>query len=111
MIGFDAVITEIGGLDAAELRRWIEERWVCPESSGSGYLFRDVDVARVRLILELRRELLIDEEAMPVVLRLLDQVYALRRRLKAMRAALDQEPEAVRRALLTRLGSFLDGDA
>jgi chaperone modulatory protein CbpM len=111
MIGFDAVIMEVRGLAKEELARWIEERWVCPEASGGGYLFREVDVARVRLILELRHELAIDEEAMPVVLRLLDQVYALRRRLKAMRAALDAQPEAVRQALLTRFGSFLEDDA
>ena len=110
MIGFDAVIAEIGGLGEAELRRWIEERWVCPEISAGAYLFREVDVARVRLILELRRELLIDEEAMPVVLRLLDQVYALRRRLNAMRAALDAQPEEVRRTLLAQLGSFLEDE-
>ena len=110
MIGFDAVIAEVGGLEARELRRWIEERWVRPEGSGDVYMFREVDVARVRLIVELRYELAIDEEAMPVVLRLLDQVYALRRRLKAMSAAFDAQPEAVRRALLTQVGTFLSED-
>jgi chaperone modulatory protein CbpM len=110
MIGFDAVIMEVRGLGPEELRRWIEERWVRPQASGGGYLFHEVDVARVRLILELRHELAIDEEAMPVVLRLLDQVYALRRRLKAMRAALDAQPEELRQTLLAQLASLLEDD-
>jgi chaperone modulatory protein CbpM len=38
----------------------------------------------VRLIRELRDELAVNEEALPVVLSLLDQLYALRRRVRAM---------------------------
>jgi chaperone modulatory protein CbpM len=103
MIGIDAVMRLIGGLQEAELRHWIEERWVRPEPASEGYVFREVDVARVRLIVELRRELAIDEEALPVVLQLLDQVYALRRRLRAMTEALDAQPAAVREAVRARL--------
>lgn len=106
MIGFEAVIALVGGLEERELRHWIEERWVRPESGGSGYVFREVDIARVRLIVELRNDLAIDEEAMPVVLGLLDQVYALRRRLKAMCAAVDAQPEAVRAAIRAELGTL-----
>ncbi len=104
MIGFEAVIGLLGDLDAAELRRWIEERWVRPETAAEGYLFHEVDVARVRLIRELRHDLAFDDEAMPVVLQLLDQVYALRRRLRAMRDAVEAQPLEVRTALRARLG-------
>ena len=103
MIGIDALIRMIAGLQEAELRRWIDERWVRPEAMSGGYVFREVDVARVRLIVELRRELAIDEEALPVVLQLLDQVYALRRRLRAMSEAIDAQPDAVRAAVQKRL--------
>src|SRR5260370_32147375 len=77
MIGMDAVMRLIGGVQEAELRHWIEERWVRPEPASEGYVFREVDVARVRLIVELRRELAIDEEALPVVLQLLDRLIPL----------------------------------
>jgi chaperone modulatory protein CbpM len=106
MIGVDAVIRLMNGLEEQELRRWIEERWVRPEAAGGDYLFREVDVARVQLIVELRHELAIDEEAMPVVLRLLDQIYALRRRLKATLAAIETQPEEVRAALRAQLAAF-----
>ncbi len=64
-----------------------------PESRHEGYVFHEIDVARVRLIVELRRDLAIGEEAMPVLLNLLDQLYALRRRLKALADAIDALPE------------------
>jgi chaperone modulatory protein CbpM len=108
MISFDALMRLIGDVQAEELRRWIDERWVRPEGDGPAYVFHEVDVARVRLIRELRFELAIDDEAMPVVLRLLDQVYALRRRLRAAREAIEAQPDAVRRAVRARLGGWED---
>lgn len=104
MISFDAVIRLVGNVEAGELRHWIEERWVRPEAEQGGYLFHEVDVARVRLIRELRYELAIDEEALPVVLHLLDQVYALRRRLRQLSDAVEAQPADLREAILTRLG-------
>jgi chaperone modulatory protein CbpM len=105
MISFETVIGLVEGLEAEELRRWISEHWVRPESGTQGYLFAEVDVARVRLIRELRHELAIDEEAMPVVLQLLDQVYSLRRRLRVMIEAIDAQPEEIRAALRARIGA------
>src|SRR5260370_39881921 len=99
MIGIEAVMRLIGDLQETELRHWIAERWVRPEPASEGYVFRDVDVARVRLIVELRRDLAIDEEALPVVLQLLDQSYALRRRLPAISMALDSQPVEARHAI------------
>ncbi len=84
MIGFEAVCRMVEGIEPQELERWIHERWVLPESQPEGYVFHEIDVARVRLIVELRRDLAVGEEAMPVLLNLLDQLYALRRRMKAL---------------------------
>ena len=46
MIDFDAVMGKIEGLEAHELRQWIEERWVRVEQGDRGFLFHEVDVAR-----------------------------------------------------------------
>lgn len=104
MIGLAGVLRLVRDLHEVELRRWIEERWVRPEPTSEGYVFREVDVARVQLIVELRHDLAIDDEAMPVVLHLLDQVYALRRRLKAVSDAIEAQPEGAREAVRARLG-------
>ncbi len=107
MISFEAVIRLVGDVEAGELRHWIEQSWVRAEILDQGYGFHEVDVARIRLIRELTRELAIDEEAMPVVLGLLDQVYALRRRLRLVQAAIAQQPEDTRQRLLALLGADL----
>ena len=55
-----------------------------------------MDVARVQLILEIRHEFAIDDEALPLVLGLLDQVYDLRRQLRRMCDAMAAQPPEVR---------------
>lgn len=102
MMSFDAVLRLVR-VEAPDLDHWIEERWVLPERCEAGYLFREIDVARVHLIVELRRDLAIDDEAMPLVLRLLDQIYHLRRRLKALTDAVEAQPPELRNAVLKRL--------
>lgn len=102
MIDIDAVC-RLCGLKAGELERWIGEQWVLPESGAAGYVFHEVDVARVHLIVEMKRELALDEEAIPVVLRLLDQLYALRRRLKAVTSAIESLPPELRDAVMAKL--------
>lgn len=92
MIAFEAVLRQVRGLDAAVLERWIAARWVLPERAAGGYVFHEIDVARVHLIVELTRDMMIDEETIPVVLGLLDQVYALRKRLTALARAIDALP-------------------
>lgn len=103
MIVFEDLVHRLEGLDRTDLTRWIENRWVLPEPRGQSWIFHEVDVARVELILEIRREFAVDEEAVPLVLGLLDQVYDLRRQLRRMCDALAAQPrevqEAVRRAL------------
>ena len=103
MIDLDALLREIEGLDAEELRHWIAEQWVRAEESERGFFFYEVDVARVRLIRELRHELAIGDEAIPVILQLLDQVYALRRRLRRLCEAIDAQPLEARDAVRAHL--------
>ena len=108
MIAFDELLRQMRGLDRRDLMRWVDNRWVLPERQDQTWLFHEVDVARVELILEIRREFAIDEEALPLVLGLLDQVYDLRRQLRRMCDALAAQPRevqaAVRRALPPRTG-------
>ena len=99
-IPFEAVCAEITVLDAAELERWVSRRWVRPVGGSGRWLFREADVARVRLLVELH-QLELGEAAMPVVLSLLDQLYEERGRLRRLRAALEQvAPSDLRAALL-----------
>ncbi len=89
MIDIDVLITRIPGLHAPDLERWIANDWVRPARESGAYLFHDIDVARVQLICELRSEMQIDEEVLPVVLSLLDQLYGARRQMRELAAALE----------------------
>jgi len=96
------------GLPREELLSWIERRWVLPLDQSGEYVFAEGDVARVQMIVELRRDLAIDEEAMSVVLDLLDKLYGLRRQMRDLLAAIDELPDSQRDKLLSRISR---GDA
>jgi chaperone modulatory protein CbpM len=104
LVTFEEVVAEIE-IGAAELHGWIEQNWVLPVVEQDDYLFDPSDVARVRLIAELHRDLGVNEEAMPVVLRLLDQVYGLRKALGELNDAIQELPESCRRELQEKLRS------
>ena len=104
MITIETLCVEVRGVARDDVERWVGEAWVRPDGAPGAYLFRDIDVARVRLIVELRETLRLDEEALPVVLSLMDQLYEERRRLRRMRDALVAVPDDVRRVLAEMLG-------
>lgn len=94
MIGIEGVLVHVRGLGEAELRAWIEEGWVRPQRRGDELVFEEIDLARCRLILELREELEVNEAAMPVVLQLLDRLHATRRQLRRLAEALERARDA-----------------
>ena len=104
MIDVELLFARISRLDPRELDRWVSMAWVRTEAGGDGYLFREIDVARVALIRELADDMKVGDEALPVVLSLLDQLYDARRRMREMGQALAEvAPEDIRHALLLRL--------
>ena len=102
MITLEMLPLHVSGVRLDDVRRWIDHAWVRPDGGPDAWLFQPIDVARIRLIVELRDELSVNEEALPAVLLLLDQVYAARRQMRAICEALESAPdarEAVREAL------------
>jgi chaperone modulatory protein CbpM len=104
MITLEMLCLEVRGLRAEDVLRWIAHEWVRAEPQDGGYAFSEIDVARVRLIRELRNDMLVNEEALPVVLSLLDQIYDMRRRMRRMQSLLDETmPQDLRVELVRRL--------
>lgn len=103
MIAFDDLLNRFRDLERRELARWVENRWVLPERHAETWVFHEVDVARIELILTIRRDFAIDDEATELVLGLLDQVYGLRRQMRRLCDAVAGQPQdvqdAIRRAL------------
>ncbi|HEY0418690.1 MAG TPA: chaperone modulator CbpM [Acetobacteraceae bacterium] len=109
MITLADLCRAVEGLQMGELQHWIRNQWVRPQGTPDAWRFEEIDIARVRLIVELRHDLDLDEEAMPVVLSLLDQLYDTRRRMLGLRAAVEQVvPADARPALLDALRRQLD---
>jgi chaperone modulatory protein CbpM len=95
-----AVTALFADLTQVELTTWVERGWVVPDIAESDLEFHEIDVARVRLIHDLRRSMDVGEDAMSLVLSLLDQVYELRSRLNGILGALSSQPADVQRAVL-----------
>lgn len=96
-------IIRVYRVERLELQGWIDQRLLRPQQTPQGYIFDEIDEARLALIRELRQDLLINDEALGVVLNLLDQVYAARRLLHEIEKLIGILPEPVRQQLRSRL--------
>jgi chaperone modulatory protein CbpM len=106
MMRLETLAALFPNLEAAEITTWIEQHWVEPEPAAGGvgdWVFHEIDVARVRLIYDLRYQLDVGEELVPMVLSLIDQVYELRCRLKAVTEAVNAQPPEIRSAVLAAI--------
>jgi chaperone modulatory protein CbpM len=66
-------------VDAGTVQVWIEEGWLLPGQNQAGFAFSELDVARARLIRDLKDGIGVNGEGVDVVLNLIDQVHGLRR--------------------------------
>lgn len=64
-------VSKICGVPGEMILTFIQEEWVIPRDEDA---FDDEDVARIRLIQELREEFGVNNEAIPIILNLLDQI-------------------------------------
>jgi chaperone modulatory protein CbpM len=108
MIVFEELLIRFRGLERRELSRWVENHWVLPERHVDTWIFHEVDVARVELIHDIRRDFAIDDEAMSLVLGLLDQVYGLRRQMRRLCDAVATQPQDVQQAIHRALSKRSD---
>jgi chaperone modulatory protein CbpM len=69
-------------LDAGSLETWLKEGWLRPRGPANSRNFSEIDMARAQLIQDLRRDLGVNDEAIPIILNLIDQVHGLRRLLR-----------------------------
>jgi chaperone modulatory protein CbpM len=90
-------------IERIELETWIQREWVLPAREDDGYVFTETDLARVELICDLTHDLALGEDAMGVVLPLLDQVYGLRASLRRIADAIGTLPEPTRAQLREQL--------
>ena len=99
-----SVVARVNRLTMRELRLWVREGWVRPAQGESGPVFDDIDVARIRLLCDLRKELALPATA------LIDQLHRTRRDLRRLTEALDEQAPEVRRAVIASVRRRSDGE-
>ena len=96
------VITHVQRLTLRDLRLWVREGWVRPMEGEKGPVFDDVDIARVRLLRDLKKDMSIPKDTLPLVLSLIDRLNMTLREFRCLQSALKDQPEDIRRNIITR---------
>jgi chaperone modulatory protein CbpM len=89
-------------LKAEALEGWIEAGWLAPRANGEDRHFSEVDLARVQLIHDLQG---VNDEAIPVILDLVDQLHGLRRVLRDLLSTVAAQGETPRRPISSSAGA------
>lgn len=105
------ILVQIEGLSSERLSIFVAQSWVRPRLTQTGRVFDEIDIARLRLIVELTEDLAVNDEAVPLILNLIDEVSTLRHHMRALDAALGAEDRAVCEAVVTRLQAMRRGSA
>ena len=80
-------------LQIETLEYWLEQRWIIPEETIAGPNFSDLDVARARLIQDLKNDFGVNDEGVDVILHLVDQLHGLRQAFAFLHADVRKTPE------------------
>jgi len=99
----EEVISLLPELTRADLERWIRDALIEAQDDGGSPHLSDVQFARVRLICTLHYDMDVEQETLPVVLDLLDQLHDTRERLHTLSQAVLAQDEEVKAAVLQAL--------
>jgi chaperone modulatory protein CbpM len=89
----DEIVTQVR-IEATVLTHWVAAGWLVPRRSGADQEFSEVDLARAHLIRDLQ-SLGANDESIPVILDLVDQLHGVRRLLQEVLSTIKdrQAPE------------------
>jgi chaperone modulatory protein CbpM len=90
------VISAVADLTPTRLSRFIQAEFVMPVQTDTGPQYREIDLARLSLLCELSDDFDLDEDALSVILSLIDQLHSARSDLRRLLKAVQDEPQDVR---------------
>ncbi len=99
-------VTMISRLTGVQLASYVKAEFVSPALSESGPVFAPADLARIELICDLAENFDLEEDALGVVLSLIDQLHGVRAELRNLARAVEAQPDEVR----TRIVAFMARD-
>jgi chaperone modulatory protein CbpM len=86
-------------LEPEILETWIQIGWLLPGRTEGDRYFSEVDLARAQLIRDLH-DLGVNDDGIPVVLDLVDQLHGLRHTLRGLLATISAQPQSTRRRII-----------
>jgi chaperone modulatory protein CbpM len=102
MISEQDLIARMQHLEAEVLHKWIDLGFVKPHRDATGFVYDEVDEARIALVCDLHYGMGLEHESLPVVLSLVDQLHEARHSLRAISVAVSEQPDEVRIAIKSR---------
>lgn len=107
MTTLDELLRLHGRLTTVRVERWVARGLLRPVGDADAWTFETIDVARTRLLAELTADFGLDDEAVEMVIDLVDQVHTLRGQLDLIARAIAEQSAETREAIaaaLTKLG-------
>lgn len=83
-------------LDRETLEVWIEEEWLLPTRTDHELVFSEMDLARAKLIQDLKHDMGVNDEGVGVILNLVDQIHGLRKVMADLSRSLHGQSAAAR---------------
>ncbi len=97
------IVEAISRLTATRLTRFVQAEIVVPVQTEGGPRFRDIDFARLELLCELTDDLDLNEDALAVIISLIDQLHTARSELRRVLSVVQEEHEDVRQRVAQAL--------
>ena len=92
-------------VEATVLETWVEAGWLMPGRDAEAADFSEADLARALLIRDLQHDMGVNEEAIPIILDLIDQVHGLRQMLREVATAVCVQPEEMRQRIVAEIAT------
>lgn len=99
----DQAIAAVTRLTRVQLVSFVEAEIIIPVMTSDGPAYRKIDIMRLELLCELSEEFDMQDDALGVVISLVDQLHGVRGELRAVLSAVETEQPEVRH----RIGELL----
>lgn len=96
-------ITTVTRLTRARLTTYVKHEFLFPTQSEAGPVFTVADLARIELICDLAEQFDLKDDALGVVLSLIDQLHGVRSELRRVMDAIEAQPEEVQAQIIAVL--------
>lgn len=95
----EEIIQSVGRLTRSRLTTFVQADYVRPTESDTGAHFSQIDLARIELICDLCDDFELEEDAVGLVLSLVDQLHSARAELRTLADAIAQQSEDVQKRI------------